>query len=187
MKISSAALHALCIWQQRPPYPIPPNRPGRSAQWLQQHMRRQLYCWSCEPGPYNELKRKRLMKIIGRICDMNSTHSSQSMVKSKDISSRGQSMACSTTCRSMSEPLGILMPDIEVNVVVKKIVNNWPALNTIPLILVMKITAIDINAAVPSVLTLVPMGNTKRTILESMPNSFSVTRNDTGRVAALQT
>lgn len=42
------------------------------------------------------------------------------------------------------------------------------------------------KAAVPSVLTLVPIGSTKRTILVSMPNTFSVTRKDTGRVAALQ-
>lgn len=120
-----------------------------------------------------------------RFCLGQCTYISQSIVKSRDISSTGPSMDCNTTWSRISEPLGILIPDIDVNVHVMHIVINCPVLNIIPLIFERNTDEIPRNTADPSVFILVPMGSTKRTILESIPRTFSVMRNVTGRVAAL--
>lgn len=114
------------------------------------------------------------------------THSNQSMVKSSEISSAGPSTAANMTWSNINDPLGIFMPDIEVNRHVIVTVTNWPALKIMPLSFVRKIDEIPKNTDIPSVLTLAPIGKTNRTIRESMPSSFSAMRNVIGSVAALQ-
>lgn len=114
------------------------------------------------------------------------THRNQSTANNNVISSVGKFNACKIICKRISEPLGIETPDIDTNVVIIVIDINSPKLNMTPLIWAIKMVETAINNAVPSVFIDAPIGRIKRVIRESMPTVFSITRNDTGSVAALE-
>lgn len=90
------------------------------------------------------------------------THTNQSTAKSSVTSCTGASMAVSTTSSRTRAALGTLAELIEAAVEVNKTVTNSPKPNGIPLIWAIKIEAIAMKSAVPSILMLQPIGSTKR-------------------------
>lgn len=114
------------------------------------------------------------------------TYTSQSIANNNETSVIGASMADKTTKSKTSAALGTDADDIDAAVDVNRIVINSPKPNVILAICAIKIDATDINNAVPSILTLHPIGNTNRVIRGSIRNLSFMQRNVIGSAAALQ-
>ena len=117
---------------------------------------------------------------------MSRTYTNQSTAHNKDTSWTGASIALSTISIKTRAALGTLAAATDVAVAVKTTVTRSPAFKIIPLIWAMKIEATVTNNAVPSMLTVAPIGKTNFEILGST-RLFSVMHlNVIGNAAALK-
>lgn len=85
----------------------------------------------------------------------------------------------------IKEELGTLDTDMETASERKRTTARSPKLNSIELICAIKMDAIEMKRAAPSVLMLHPMGKMNLVILESILSFVFITRNVIGRAAAL--
>lgn len=113
------------------------------------------------------------------------TYTNQSTANNSETFSTGASIACKTTNSNTKAALGTDAEDIDAAVEHNSTVTNSPNPNVMPLIWVINIDATAINSAVPSILTLHPIGNTNLVIRESMRSFSFMQRNVIGRAAAL--
>lgn len=94
-------------------------------------------------------------------------------------------MAVNTISMSTKAALGTEADAIEAAVEVKTTVTSCPASKSMPFIWAMKMEATVTNRAVPSMLTVAPIGKTNLEILGSTWLFSCMHRNVTGRAAAL--
>lgn len=114
------------------------------------------------------------------------TYTNQSIAKSNVTSCVGAPIADNTISIITSAADGTDDVDIEAANDKRQTAKISPILNSMPFIWAIKIDAIEIYKAVPSILILHPIGRTNFVILESMLTFVSSTRNVNGSAAALE-
>ena len=114
------------------------------------------------------------------------TYTNQSTAHNKETSLIGALMALNTISIRTRAALGTLAAAIDVAVAVKTTVTRSPAFKGMSLICAIKIEATVTNKAVPSILTVAPIGNTNFEILGSILFFSDIHLNVMGNAAALK-